>query len=170
MEFLNSHQSFINFLDTNPDINDLVKRLKDIISRPSQQTTCFTLLATEEGRSVKNASTSLRDTAAFIQTMAKNRESLYLSNNLSSWKIVNVINEEVGCLTTILQTDLYDAKSLAQMTRKMRHHSIYKLGGKKPGSDELKMHDRPVVWVEEKPLVSVCSEFIAKLCQISMII
>ncbi len=123
-----------------------------MIVRPGQQEPCFRLLATENRSGNNNSSPG--NTAASILNIAQDNEPLFLSNNLSSQRLGEVIGKEIGCLITILQTDNYDAKSLAQMTRRMRHHAIIKLVGTRPGPNELKILDIPVVWLKVKPLVS----------------
>ncbi len=112
---------------------------------------CSRLFVFENGAS--NNTSILRNTATFMPVDKDHQDPVFLSTNLTNQGLVNVVSNDVGCLTTIVLTDNYDIKMLSLMTRKMRYHNIFVTGDRRHNNKELKAHDRPVVWVEELPLV-----------------
>ncbi len=77
-----------------------------------------------------------------------------LATKLANQRLEKVVYQQVRCLTTILGTDIYNMKDLATLSKPMYHNILFKLGGEKPSGNDLKMLDRPMVWIEEAPLVS----------------
>ncbi len=81
-----------------------------------------------------------------------------LATKLTNQRLAKAVYQQVRCLTTILNTDIYNMRDLASLTKPINHHIILKLGGRKPSGSELKMLDRPMVWIEEEPLVRLYSK------------
>ncbi len=85
-----------------------------------------------------------------------------LATKLTNQRLSTVVYHQVRCLTTILGTDMYKMKDLTSLLKPMYHNIIFKLGGGKPSSSDLKMLDRPMVWIEKAKSVSLF-----KICPIA---
>ncbi len=86
-------------------------------------------------------------------------EPVFLATKLNNHGIAKVVRLQVRCLTTIISTDFYNMKDLVSLSKVTQDHVIFKLGGRKPRGAELKMPDRPVVWIEEASMVRLCFQF-----------
>ncbi len=82
-------------------------------------------------------------------------QAIFVTTTLNRPKLAKVLHQQVRCLVTILGTDNLSMSVLTSMTKTIKHHVIFKLGGRKPVVTELKESDRPFVWieVEDKPLI-----------------
>ncbi len=135
------------FLDHWPDIGAMARNL--VKSDFVEQSDCTRLLV------VDAANSSLPSpTKAHIMDSLLHMQHGQPAIVLSSLKRAKPIYDEVGCLISILGTDNYDISDLAPLTLGMKHHLVFKLGGRRPNAKELKLSDRPFIWIQQNP--SVC--------------
>ncbi len=136
-------------LDAGPDIDVITNKL---LKQKSVETLldCTKLFIGD----IANTSLFISQSSRYPAKLnLQQHRPVLLATNLTNNRLATVIGQQVPCLTTILNTDKYNMKDLASLSKTLNRHIIFKSGGRKPSSRELMMIDRPMVWIEEAVLV-----------------